>query len=258
MERLEEEAHLSAALRFRQFVRPGATVRRGLPLTVVGHPREVLVQQTSEHAASMLVLGAHSSSGGPEPGSIAMACVRHAPADVLLVRDDGAKPFQRVLVCTGLGSSSDQVVTRAAAMVASRGALHLVHVMNPPWKKFQFRDPAKGSSPEPRDRYVHTVRGQLDRVAALVREQRPDLELTPVLLEGGTPSGAIMAYAAEHSPRLIAVGTRSRGFLETLLLGSTATRVLRKARCAVLAVEPHRRAGQEDSEGDTASPAAVS
>ncbi len=258
MERLEEEARRSAALRFRQLVRPGAAMRGGPPLMVVGHPGEVLVQQASEHGASMLVLGAHSTSGGPEPGSIAMACVRHAPADVLLVRDTVVKPLHSVLACTGLGPNSDQVVARAAALVAPRGALHLLHVMDPPWKKFHLRDPGMESSQETRDRYKHSVQDQLDRAVALVRRQRPDLELTPVLVQSGSPSSAIMTYTTEHRPRLIAVGNRSRGFLETLLLGSTATRVLRKARCAVLAVEPHRRADQASGGGDTSSPSPVS
>jgi nucleotide-binding universal stress UspA family protein len=45
-----------------------------------------------------------------------------------------------------------------------------------------------------------------------------------------------LSFAQQAQCDLIAVGTQRHSFLERLVVGSVATRVLRTARCGVLAV----------------------
>ena len=59
-----------------------------------------------------------------------------------------------------------------------------------------------------------------------VEVKRVDLE--------GYPPDTLVAYAAEVGARMIVVGSRGRGDLASLILGSTSHRVLNHASCDVL------------------------
>jgi nucleotide-binding universal stress UspA family protein len=48
----------------------------------------------------------------------------------------------------------------------------------------------------------------------------------------------LVKYAVLHAVDLIILGIRGRGLVETLLLGSTTDRVIRRVSCPVLAVGP--------------------
>ena len=58
------------------------------------------------------------------------------------------------------------------------------------------------------------------------------------VLVRGDPAASLLSYAQQAACDLIAVGTQRYGFLERMVVGSVATRVLRAARCGVLAVPP--------------------
>jgi nucleotide-binding universal stress UspA family protein len=52
----------------------------------------------------------------------------------------------------------------------------------------------------------------------------------------GEPASTLLSYAQQVDADMIAIGTQRHGLLERLLVGSVATRILRTARCSVLAV----------------------
>ena len=52
----------------------------------------------------------------------------------------------------------------------------------------------------------------------------------------GDPAASLLSMAQQTQCDLIAVGTQRHSVLERLIVGSVATRVLRSARCSVLAV----------------------
>jgi nucleotide-binding universal stress UspA family protein len=52
----------------------------------------------------------------------------------------------------------------------------------------------------------------------------------------GDPAASLLSYMQQSQAELLAVGTQRHGFLERLVVGSVATRVLRAARRGVLAV----------------------
>jgi nucleotide-binding universal stress UspA family protein len=85
--------------------------------------------------------------------------------------------------------------------------------------------------------YLRNVREQADRhldeLAALFASAGLRVECT-VLHED--PSSGICARAAETKADLVAIGTRGRGGLSHVLLGSVAERTARLAPCPVLAV----------------------
>lgn len=91
---------------------------------------------------------------------------------------------------------------------------------------------------------VHQVADQVEgegwalveEVASLVRERHPELTVTPVL-RMDDPRQALLELAGHAS--LIVVGSRGRGPVRTLLLGSTSVAVSSQATCPVVVVRPH-------------------
>ena len=62
--------------------------------------------------------------------------------------------------------------------------------------------------------------------------------LPRLVLEEGPPAPALRQIVARLSPDLVVVGTRGRGALGRLMLGSVAEEALRTLDCDVLAVPP--------------------
>jgi nucleotide-binding universal stress UspA family protein len=68
-----------------------------------GHSRSSLNRLVRDTDAQLLVLGAHGQEQAAGVGSTALACVRDAHTDVLVVRDSAARRYRALLACTGLG-----------------------------------------------------------------------------------------------------------------------------------------------------------
>lgn len=80
------------------------------------------------------------------------------------------------------------------------------------------------------------ARALVEQVASLVRESHPDLEVT-TLLSVADPRQALLDVADRAS--MIVLGSRGRGPVRTLLLGSTSVAVASHATCPVVVVRPH-------------------
>ena len=73
------------------------------------------------------------------------------------------------------------------------------------------------------------------RIENMVKEENANIKLsTKVILTGIAVYGEIIQYAEKESIDLIVLGTRGRSGFKKLLLGSTATGVVRYAHCPVL------------------------
>ena len=60
----------------------------------IGHPFAELMDACKSHSADLLVMGAKGAKGGAHRiGAIAAKCVRKAPVDVLVIREDDQGPF---------------------------------------------------------------------------------------------------------------------------------------------------------------------
>jgi nucleotide-binding universal stress UspA family protein len=59
----------------------------------------------------------------------------------------------------------------------------------------------------------------------------------------GYPPDTLVAYADDAAASLLVVGTRGRGELASLILGSTSHRALHLAKCDVLVVKPQEDIG---------------
>ena len=78
------------------------------------------------------------------------------------------------------------------------------------------------------------------------KRMKPIMDGSPVTVHGidleGYPPDALVAHAESVDARLVVVGTRGRGEIASLLLGSTSHRVVNHAPCDVLVVR-HQEEG---------------
>jgi len=121
-----------------------------------------------------------------------------------------------------------QVVARALEQARWRGTdLHVVHVFHLP---IVYTEAAVNWSEVAEAQRV-AVWASLDSplAAADVSVERVDLE--------GYPPDALVAYTTGIGGSLLVVGTRGRGELASLVLGSTSHRAIQLAECDVLVVK---------------------
>jgi nucleotide-binding universal stress UspA family protein len=82
-------------------------------------------------------------------------------------------------------------------------------------------------------REVAHAREQAHKLAGKHKGEKVETE---VIAQWGIAQDLILSFAEEHVVDLIVMGTHGRRGLDRLTMGSTTERVLRKARCGVLAV----------------------
>ncbi|RMH04328.1 MAG: universal stress protein [Planctomycetota bacterium] len=148
--------------------------------------------------------------------------------------------FKRVLLATDFSDDARSAYRWAAELARQAGGtVVLVHV---------FEDDMVAAAPslsgylpaEALDlgRYREEFRRGAEAALAAAREELEALGV-PVeshLREGGKPWKVLVAAAEELGCGVIVLGTHGRGGLAHLLIGSTAERVVRSARCPVLTV----------------------
>lgn len=140
-----------------------------------------------------------------------------------------------IVAATDFSSLSEQVVLRAARIASQHQAeLHLVHVVRP-------LDLYPGLTLAPEESTHHdkvlqqTEQTRLDEQAtALARQFDVRLHTATRL---GRAHTEIVAYAQKVAADLVVAGARGESSLKDMLLGSTASRLLKVATCPVLIVK---------------------
>ena len=138
-----------------------------------------------------------------------------------------------MVVVAGVDSSAHavKVLGRALDEAKRRGAeLHVVHVFNPPMLYMEvpidMGEMAEGERKAVWSQLEPSLSG------AWVPVTRVDLE--------GYPPDVLVAYATDVDTSVLVLGTRGRGDLASLILGSTSHRAIQLATCDVLVVKPDR------------------
>lgn len=203
-----------------------------------------LLKRAKAHKAELLVLGAYGTRA-PDVGvgTVATACVRKSPSDVLLVRDTrperGRGSFKRIVAAVDFSATSLRAVARAAMFAAKdKAELHLLHVFNAPWHELHYRAPTPEIAPHFQKQYRDGLARRLKELCRPFIEPQPDLNVQHVVYDTTSPRSGIVEYATKVNADLIVLGTRGRTNIRDILLGSTAEKALEESRCSVLAVKP--------------------
>ena len=208
----------------------------------VGHPFVELIRAAQDCSADLMVLGSHGLTvGSHDVGNVASKCVRKAPLPVLLVRDSHQGAFATVVVGVDFSDTSLLALEKGASLAERDGAsLHVLHVHCPPWMWANHYPYDLKTTPK--QDYEEEYRNVLsDRMEAFIRPLRDSstgVEITTEIIESDVSLSAIEDYLKQVSADVVVIGTRGRTGLKSLLLGTTAERLLRDSPCSVLTVKP--------------------
>jgi nucleotide-binding universal stress UspA family protein len=149
-----------------------------------------------------------------------------------------APRYESILVGVDFSPTSKRALEHAASLAAGLGArLEVVHVFAPMRPTLPFSKPnrtlvnelnreARSDAKARLDAWVNDLPGQVNAHGSIAK---------------GTPSDALLKRATAVKADIVVVGERGYNLAESLLIGSTAERVARKARRPVLLIPQRRR-----------------
>jgi nucleotide-binding universal stress UspA family protein len=224
-------AHLAAAARLALRVEPGLEVERA---PVEGFPAPVLNAESTD--ATLLVVGDRGLDGftGLLLGSVAVHLAAHAACPIVVVRgaDTGTAEPRRKPVVVGVdGSPTAEAAVAFAFEAASRRGVPLVALHT--WRDVLV-DPTMATLLDV-DLVEAEEREVLAGRLAGWSEKCPDVPVRRLVVRD-QPARALVRESAVA--QLVVVGSRGRGSLAGMLLGSVSHAVLHHARCPVAVVRP--------------------
>jgi nucleotide-binding universal stress UspA family protein len=177
----------------------------------------VLVEESAR--ASLVVLGGRGVGGvaGLLAGPVAMYVASHAHCPVIVAREGQRRPATDAPVVVGMdGSASAQAALMfAAGWAARRGVdVHAVHA-----------EPAGDP-------------GEVERWVDQGRRDFPTVRIQTTV--ASSPAAADALVRASRSARMVVVGSRRRGEVASVLLGSVGHALIRGALCPVAVVHESR------------------
>lgn len=189
-----------------------------------GPPALVLQERSAE--AGMLVLGSrgHGGFGGLLAGSTAVSVAAHAHCPVVVVRDGaGSAPTDASAGPVAVGVDGSEPSLVALGFAAERAAQRQV-----PLRVLHAWTPGPGGAAG-----VPDERAAVEQALEPWRRTFADLAITVDLVP---TSPAAMLIEASRDARLVVVGSRGRGGLAGMLLGSVSQQLIQHANCPVAVV----------------------
>ncbi|GAA3412962.1 universal stress protein [Streptosporangium vulgare] len=191
-----------------------------------GDPRTILIESAAD--AELLVVGNQGLGGftGMLLGSVALGVTGRAACPVAVVRAPAIPPGGEVVVGVDGSAAGADALGFAFAEASLRGTgLRAVHA----WSR-----PIAGGGPfalRAAEETAEAERRLLAEALAGWSERYPDVKVTEQL-EHGHPA-RVLAEASAHAGLLV-VGSRGRGELAGLLLGSVSHSLLHHATCPLV------------------------
>ena len=195
-------------------------------LLLPGEPRSVLIEASGD--ARLLVVGSHGLGGfrGMLLGSVALGVSGHTACPVAVVRRPPAQARGEVVVGVDGSPSGADAIGLAFAEASLRGAsLRAVHA----WSR-----PIVGGGPFALAEAEETAQGERRTLAEALAgwsERHPDVKIVEQL-EYGHPVDVLREASAGAD--LLVVGSRGRGDLAGLVLGSVSHSLLHHAACPLI------------------------
>ncbi|MEV4702849.1 universal stress protein [Actinoplanes sp. NPDC049316] len=225
---LEGETDRAVQDALRDAVTSAATTHPGVHIeTSVVHASAAttLIERSAE--AGLVVVGSRGHSAVANLlGSVSLAVSAQAHCPVVVVRGDPARTGS-IVVGVDESTSAQLALGFAAETAAARGSELLVVRARPPLRGFWVE------KPEVVQAALNVLARQLEDVLAPWRDKYPQVPVrTEVLAEH--PAAALTRYGT--SAQLVVVGSRGRGALRGMVLGSISQHLLHHAPCSVAVV----------------------
>lgn len=206
----------------------------------VGHAFLSMVDACKRHDADLLVLGTRGTEHGPNQiGAVAAKCVRKAPADVLLVREDKHSPFKHITACVDMSETSAKAV-RAARLVAEhdKAAVDCLFVYQSALALSMDYGGFVPALPVNSGEATEGWKKDLDDFVQPLLRTAEGVEWNTLVVERINIREAILEHIRDSKTDLVVLGTRGKTDLRTLFMGTTAEKIVTHATCSILAVKP--------------------
>ncbi len=199
---------------------------------IVGLPIPVLAAESKR--AQLVVIGDRGLGGvtGLLLGSVATALAAHADAPLVVVRGDDEDPDPTAPIVVGVDGSplSEAALGYAYEAAAARGVpLVAVHT----WRELHVD--ATIAPLLDWDAIESDERDVLAEQLAGWSEKYPDVRVQRTVV-GDRPAHALVEQSSRA--QLVVVGSRGRGGITGMLLGSVSHAVLHRAHCPVAVIRP--------------------
>lgn len=221
----------------------GVTLRRH---AVVSNPADGIVEASMGY--DLVVMGHHGRTGIKHfvLGSTCESVLRHAVVPVFTVRfhpegkfdpEDAAPPHDISEVMVAVDEAGDFGILYSAAALARMLAARItfVHVVD------KNEKPNEHATPE----------GTADWFATECRSRYPDVTVAAdtVTANSDKPADAILRIAEVTGTHAVVIGTRGRGWVERMTVGSVCEKVARKCKLPVIVVGTGKKNPLETSQG---------
>ena len=215
------------------------------PLITVGNAAHEIARLAADKKIDITIAASHGRAGLKRIilGSVTERLMRTLPCPLLVVRSpergfvtpaDQAITLKRILVGCDFSPNSSLALQYGLSLAQEFQAdLHLVHVMQPPHDDY-LKKPGEAKPDLHRDLGAEIK----SRLADIVPEEAQTWCKPVTVLLAGQPHEEITKYAMVNDIDLIVLGVRGYGLVESLFVGSTTDRVMRRASCPVLSVQP--------------------
>lgn len=202
----------------------------------VGIPSREIIRAAEEEKISLVVMGARGRSLIKDIllGSVSSDVLRYGKTNLLIMRHKVAEKFEgeafekycdkifsKVLYPTDFSKSAEQTLF-VVKEIPNTGKIILVHVVD------------KGETKEELDANVREAETKLKDTQEYLKNSGLNAEFHVHI---GNPVYEINKVAEEEHASLIAIGTRGKGLVEEIRIGSIAENVVRNARKPVLVLK---------------------
>ncbi|MFC1820353.1 universal stress protein [Thermodesulfobacteriota bacterium] len=216
------------------------------PLVTTGRAADEIVRMAEEKGVDMAITATRGRSGLKRLilGSVTEHLMRTLPCPLLTIRrqdQDSIVPtdkeirFKRILVGCDFSPDSNLAFQYGLSLAQEfQSDLHLVHVIEPPI----YKDIPK-SVEDAREEFRKNLHKQLnDKLEGMVPMEARNWCKPKMMLLTGQTHEELSKYAVVQDIDLLVLGVTGHGLVESLFVGSTTDRVIRKAPCTVLSVRP--------------------
>ena len=216
------------------------------PLIQMGHAAVEITRLAKEKCVDMVISATHGRSGLKRflLGSVTGSILRTLPCPLLVIRgpeegfvapEDRSVKLDRILVGCDFSDDSHLAFQYGLSLAQEfQSELYLAHVIEPT----VYEDMIKRAK-EPEEAFQQDLRVRLnEELKDLVPDEARNWCNPITTLLAGQPHEELVKYAVVNSINLMVLGFRGRGLVESLFVGSTADRVVRRSSCPVLLVRP--------------------
>jgi nucleotide-binding universal stress UspA family protein len=211
-----------------------------------GVPPETVREYATEHGIDLVVMGTRAGDTGDYIGTTTQHVLAQSPVPVVAVPpgdgglpDPGYGAFGQVVVPTDGSAVAEHAATHGLRVAERYGAdVRVVYVVDT--TTHELADTSRSILGPLRE----GGRNAVETIAERARDL--NLPVSTAMLEG-SPATEIRQYATGAGADLVAMGTHGTGGSRDGLLGSTATRVLRRSTVPVLTLNERTQAPDTDT-----------